>query len=256
MLCRSAGREHIQIGDHIFVMDPKEFQAREADKLANWVSQTLALKEAKNHSTDGLAAVGQRAQVQIETQELADTWMPPASTSESSAPLNGGSGLTEEQVRDIVREMLEDYATKEWVEEQGYATTEWVDEQGFATEEWVEDQGYATEEWVQEQLEPYATQDWVNDRLVGLATEDWVEEHFVKRENFFCNWNQAWLDNFGYTGLGDLIDEHAENVVDIALNELGITANCNNDGTITVELTGISAPTNPPFWAPGDPCNY
>jgi hypothetical protein len=171
-------------------MDPKEFQSREADKLANWVSQTLALKEAKVHATDGLAAVGQRSQVQIESHELPDTATPPSSISESSTPLNGGGGLTEEQVREIVREMLEDYATKEWVTEQlePYATTEWVEEQGYATEQWVEEQNYATEDWVQEQLQPYATQDWVEARLAGLATEAWVEENFVRHDEFADKW--------------------------------------------------------------------
>jgi hypothetical protein len=239
-------------------MEPiDQFKNKEADKLADWVSQTLALKEAKVHTNDAMAAIGQRAQVEIQTNTLEDTPTPPIPISEATSGRNSGRGLTEERVREIVQEMLEGYATEEWVKDQGYATEEWVEDQGYATEEWVEDQGYATEEWVQEQLEDYATKDWVEDKLVGLATEDWVEDHFVNRDKFFCNWNRAWLDNFGETGFGDAVSEIAGNVAGDMFQDLGITATCEN-GNITVELTGLPDGANSnasPFFV-GDDCPY
>jgi hypothetical protein len=224
-------------------MDPKEFQAREADKLAAWVTQTLAIKDAKVQANDAIAAIGQRVQVDIQTSTLEDTPTPPIPLSEStSGRNNGGGGLTEERVREIVKEMLEDYATKEWVTEQlePYATTEWVEEQNYATEEWVIDQNYATEEWVQEQLQPYATQDWVNDRLVGFATEAWVNEQlggYVKEEFLITIWwgrmfaENAWVDLIGNVIQSDQFDRNIKS----ALNSLSVAAEC-GEGTVTVTL--------------------
>lgn len=84
-----------------------------------------------------------------------------------------------------------DYATKEWVEEQGYLKSAGT----FATQSWVIEQGYVTSSDVAEtltnfvmraELDDYATQAWVEAQgylteiPTGYATEAWVAENFSK----------------------------------------------------------------------------
>lgn len=97
--------------------------------------------------------------------------------------------------------VLEDYATKEWVGEQGFLTevpADYVTEgeltdKNYATQTWVEDKGYITEvpaEYISEITERtvanknYATQTWVGEQ--GFLTEvpaDYVTEGELKTIN-------------------------------------------------------------------------
>ena len=181
-----------------------QFQSKAAANLANWVSQTLALKEAKVHTNDAMAAIGQRAQVQVETSEMPDTFTPPAGESTSRADLVS-TGITEERVREIIEEILEDYASKEWVEDKGYATEEWVEDKGYATETWVEDKDYATETWVE-------------------------DEDFLKKSDQH-GWDEM-LINMGDSAHEHLVEEVIKDVIDGYFAVLKITAECIDDAIV------------------------
>jgi hypothetical protein len=197
-------------------MDPlNQFQSKAAANLANWVSQTLALKEAKVHTNDAMAAIGQRAQVQVETSEMPDTFTPPAGESTSRADLVS-TGITEERVREIIEEILEDYASKEWVEDKGYATEEWVEDKGYATETWVEDKDYATEEWVEDK---------------DYATEEWVEDQDYLKKSDQDGWDNM-LINMGGTAEEHLVEEVVKDVIDDYFDRLNITAECIDDAIV------------------------
>ena len=203
------------------------FKSQEADKLANWMSQTLSTKEARTSVIDQTAASRQRTPVTVQTQETVVT------NNEVSIPCETenritSSGLTEDEVR----RMLEPYATQEWVESllEDYATIEYVDE-NFLKADALD--GYATEAWVEGK--DYATQSWVEDRIKNFVTKDELENYVSKEE--ICN---VIRDNFGchFTDEFELLARDILRDVDNKLRELGVAAEC-SEGNVTVTLTGI-----------------
>lgn len=67
-----------------------------------------------------------------------------------------------------------DYATKEWVEDQGYLKS--ANLSNYATRSWVIEQNYTTASDVAQTLDGYVMQ----GELDGYATEAWVRENFSK----------------------------------------------------------------------------
>ena len=144
-----------------------------------------------------------------------------------------GSGNIEiEAGTDFDPTVLEDYATKEWVEDQNYlkdipadyiteselsdknyATQTWVEDKGYITEGELTDKNYATKEWVEDQNylkdipadyiteselsdKNYATQTWVEDK--GYITEvpaDYVTEGELSTKNYA---SKEWVEEQGF----------------------------------------------------------
>ena len=66
-------------------------------------------------------------------------------------------------INDMTNNVLPQYATKTWVQQQGYITST----SGLATQSWVQQQGYLTSS----SLSGYATQNWVQSQLSNYVDE-------------------------------------------------------------------------------------
>jgi hypothetical protein len=123
-------------------MDPlKEFQSKEAEKLTGWVSQVLALKEARVFTVDSMASMAQRSQVSTETTEIADSPTPQVPVSESKASIpNGDVDLSGYYTKEEVDGLLEEYYTKEEIDGffEDYYTKEEVDNALLSYPTWDE----------------------------------------------------------------------------------------------------------------------
>ena len=133
---------------------------------------------------------------------------------------------------------LTDYATKDWVQQQGYltqhqslagyATQSWVQQQGYVTSSALT--GYATQQWVQQQgyltasaLAGYATQSWVQQQgyltssaLTDYATQSWVQQQGYLTSSALTGYaTQSWVQQQGYltsVGFNDLPTMYWANV--------------------------------------------
>jgi hypothetical protein len=106
--------------------------------------------------------------------------------------------VTEEELA----ETLLDYATQEWVEDQGYITTSALS--GYATESWVGSQGYlnsaslsgyATEQWVSSQQ--FATTSYVSNQISGVQA--WVSSQSYLTSVTVSNYiTESVIENLGF----------------------------------------------------------
>ena len=105
--------------------------------------------------------------------------------------------------------LLSEYATKEWVGDQGFLTDS--DLSGYATEAWVGQQGYITSS----ALSGYATESWVGQQgfltdsdLSGYATEAWVgQQGFLTEHQSIKTINYQSLVGEGDLSLTDIAPE-------------------------------------------------
>lgn len=94
--------------------------------------------------------------------------------------------------------LLDDYATKDWVEGKGYLVS--ADLSQYATRQWVTGRGYIT-----------------SDALNGYATETWVgQQGYITSSALSGYATESWVENKGYTDSDDvdnLISEATEDCV-------------------------------------------
>lgn len=89
-------------------------------------------------------------------------------------------GAFENNIREEISALNEEYATKEWVgDEIEKAIREGVDLTGYATEQWVNEQGFLTEP---QDISGLATKDEVLNAVEGLASEAYVGDKIAAIE--------------------------------------------------------------------------
>jgi hypothetical protein len=210
-------------------MDPlNEFQSKETEKLTQWVSQTLALKEARVQTTDALASIGQRTQVTTETTEMAESPTPPVPVSESRTSSIPSVNLDDYYTKDEIDEKFEEYYTIEEIDEkfEEYYTIEEIDNK-------FED--YYTKSEIDDLLDKYATKEWVASELSKLeaSIKEWTEANFVNHNEFEGEWFKT-FDSMWDSELENIL-EAAQTQVDDAIDRLSISAACES-GNVTVTL--------------------
>jgi hypothetical protein len=213
-------------------MDPlNEFQSKEAEKLTGWVSQVLALKEARVFTTDSMAAVGQRSQVSTEVFEIADSPTPPVPVSESKAssiPSGSDVDLSDYYTKGEIDEKFEDYYTIGEIDEkfEDYYTIGEIDGK-------LED--YYTKGEVDSLLDNLATKDYVRSEISKLedSIKAWAESNFVKHSEFDDKWFKT-FDGMWDAELENIL-KAAQTQVDDAIGKLSISAECES-GNVTVTL--------------------
>lgn len=149
-------------------MDPlNEFRIQEAEKLSGWISQQLALKEAKVHATDTMATVRQRESVTVEIVEMADTptSQPPVAESKTGLVLGDAVDLSLFYNKDEIDAKLDEFYDKGEID-------------GF-----FED--YFTKEEVDDKLSDYYTKSEIDSLLSKNLTDigiDYADKDWVKTE--------------------------------------------------------------------------
>ena len=128
----------------------------------------------------------------LEFEDNMSVWLGEVESEEPVIP----EYVTEEELA----ETLVDYATQDWVEDQGYLT-EHQSLEGYATEQWVESQGYLTEH---QSLEGYATEQWVSSQQ--FATTSYVSNQI--------SGVQAWVSSQSYLTSASLSNYITESAIE------------------------------------------
>lgn len=115
-------------------------------------------------------------------------------TMATSEDIDGVYSYIDEQgyaTEQFVTDSLSEYATQEWVSEQGYITVGELPS-GLATQSWVQSQGYLTSV-----PEGYATQSWVESQsfLTSASISTYVTESVIESMGFAT---ESWVQSQGY----------------------------------------------------------